>query len=85
MAVSSSVCIIVSVPIRLGIMLQRVSRFGLYQARVVTWIGGPGEPVVGLPSGVECIDDRAHVTHGGAGGVGVAAVGDHLHVGRHGR
>ncbi len=26
----------VSVPIRLGIMLQRVSRFGLYQARVVT-------------------------------------------------
>ena len=36
MAVSSSVCNSVSVPIRLGIIVQRVSRFGLYQARATT-------------------------------------------------
>ena len=27
-------------------MCQRVSRFGLYQARVVTWIGGLGLTMV---------------------------------------
>ena len=50
MAVSSSVCIIVSVPIKPGIMFQRVSRFGLYQARVVLRIGGPRFAVGGPPN-----------------------------------
>ena len=34
----------VSVPTRLGRMLRRVSRFELYQARLVTFIGGPPPP-----------------------------------------
>ena len=82
MAVSSSVCIMVSVPIRLGIMFQRVSRLGLYQARLDHLDRRPGLAVVRLPVGVERLDDGADVAHGDAGGVGVAAVGDHLHVGR---
>ena len=40
MAVSISVPIIVSVPIRLGIMLQRESRLGLNQERVTIRTGG---------------------------------------------
>ena len=82
MAVSSSVCISVSVPIRLGIMFQRVSRLGLYQARLVTWTGGRLGRGHVPPVGVERLDDGADVAQRGAGGVGVAAVGDHLHVGR---
>ena len=57
MAVSRIVCSSVSVPIRLGIMLQRVSRLGLYHARrdnpnrrVRPGLGGP-------PVGIECFDD----------------------------
>jgi hypothetical protein len=38
MAVSIIVIIMVMVPISEGIMFQRVSRLGLYQARVVTVI-----------------------------------------------
>ena len=43
MAVSIMVIIIVIVPISDGIMFQRVSRLGLYQARVVTRTRGTGQ------------------------------------------
>ena len=46
MAANSSVCSMVSVPIRPGIMFQRVSRLGLYHARVATWMGRPRWPWV---------------------------------------
>ena len=50
MAVSSSVCISVSVPISAGIMFQRVSRLGLYQARATICTGGGGQAVIGRAS-----------------------------------
>jgi hypothetical protein len=43
-AVRRSISASVRVPTRLGTMLQRVSRFQLYQARVVTRMGGAAPP-----------------------------------------
>ena len=52
-----------SVPIRLGIMCQRVSRFGLYHARIVVCTGVPLWPWTLTPVGVECLDNRADIDH----------------------
>ena len=35
-----------------------------------------------LPVGVERFDDGAHVAHGRTGCIGIAPIGDYLHVGR---
>ena len=62
-------------------MYQRVSRLGLYQARMLTCSGGAAPAVIGRPVGIEAVDDRADVAERRAGGVGVAAVGDDLQIG----
>ena len=53
---------------------QRDSRFGLYHARRSTVTGAGAPPSVLVVGG----DDRADIAGGGAGGVGVAPVQDHL-------
>ena len=79
-AVSIMVWISVSVPIMPGIMNQRVSRFGLYQARATSCTRRRRDAVVVTPVDVELLDDARDIAHRRAGGVGIAAVGDHLHV-----
>ena len=81
MAVSNSVCNIVSVPINAGNHVPARD-----QVRVVPGArleaNGRRHPVLAPPVGVEVVDDRADSRRRSSGGVRVAAVGDHLHVRR---